>query len=168
MTCDCTFSRKYKNFDQTNGISLFMGAWTLWCQMTELVNCRFLGRYMLKNFITFWFIHLLPKRNSYTRTFDFYRFFIHVYFFKTWNKIEKNHFGMRAFFPKIANFCHSGLPPAKTYWMIMSPKKRVKKIPNRLYWPNIHILCKLAKTNFEVIFKAHFRAKKISKIIMDP
>ena len=80
---------------------------------------------------------------------------------------RKNFFGKSDFFPKIPNFCRIGLAPAKTYWMIMSPQKRVKKIPTICTCQTFIYYVNLLKTNFEVIFKTHFRAKKISKIIMD-
>ena len=59
--------------------------------------------------------------------YDFHRFFTHVYFFKLVGCWRKNFFGQSEFFPKIPKFCRIGLPPAKTFWMIMSPQKRVKK-----------------------------------------
>ena len=80
---------------------------------------------------------------------------------------RKFFFGKSDFFPKIPNFCRIGLAPAKTYWMIMSPQKRVKKIPTICTCQTFIYYVNLLKTNFEVIFKTHFRAKKISKIIMD-
>ena len=83
-------------------------------------------------------------------------------------RFRKKIFGKSDFFPKILNFCHIGLPLAKTYWMIMSPQKRVKKIPTICTCQTFIYYVNQLKTNFEVIFKAHFRAKKISKIIMDP
>ena len=70
--------------------------------------------------------------------------------------------------PKIANFCRKGLPLSKTYWMIVSPQKRVKKMPTICTCQTFIYYVNWLKTNFEVIFKAHFRAKKISKIIMGP
>ena len=77
-------------------------------------------------------------------------------------------FGKSDFSPKIPNFCRIGLPLAKTYWMIVSPQKRVKKMPTICTCQTFIYYVNRLKTNFEVIFKAHFRAKKISKIIMDP
>ena len=81
---------------------------------------------------------------------------------------RKKKFGKSDFFPKILNFCRTGLLLAKTFWMIVSPQKRVKKIPTICTCQTFIYYVNWLKTNFEVIFKAHFRAKKISKIIMDP
>ena len=100
--------------------------------------------------------------------YDFHRFFTRVYFFKTWNSIKENFFGKSDFSPKIPNFCRIGLPLAKTYWMIVSPQKRVKKIPTICTCQTFIYYVNQLKTNFEVIFKAPFRAKKISKIIKGP
>ena len=94
--------------------------------------------------------------------------FLHVFtFLKFEIRLRKIFFGKSYFFPKILNFCRIGLPLVKTYWMIMSPQKRVKKIPTICTCQTFIYYVNLLKTNFEVIFKTHFRAKKISKIIMD-
>ena len=55
--------------------------------------------------------------------------------------------------PKIPNFCHIGLPPAKTYWMIMSPQKRLKKIPTICTCQTFIYYVNRLKMNFEVISK---------------
>ena len=95
--------------------------------------------------------------------------FLHVFtFLKLEIRLRKIFFGKSDFSPKIPNFCRIGLPLAKTYWMIVSPQKRVKKIPTICTCQTFIYYVNWLKTNFEVIFKAHFRAKKISKIIMDP
>ena len=95
--------------------------------------------------------------------------FLHVFtFLKLEIRWRKIFFGKSNFFPKILNFFCIGLPPAETYWMIMSPLKRVKKIPTICTCQTFIYYVNQLKTNFEVIFKAHFRAKKISKIIMGP
>ena len=95
-------------------------------------------------------------------------FYTCLLFLNAYNKIEEIFFGKSDFFPKIPNFFRIGLPLAKTYWMIVSPQKRVKKIPTICTCQTFIYYVNQLKTNFEVIFKAHFRAKKISKIIMDP
>ena len=95
--------------------------------------------------------------------------FLHVFtFLKLEIRLRKFFFGKSDFSPKIPNFCRIGLPLAKTYWMIVSPQKRVKKIPTICTCQTFIYYVNQLKTNFEVIFKAHFRAKKISKIIMGP
>ena len=95
--------------------------------------------------------------------------FLHMFtFLKLEIRCRKIFFGKSDFFLKIPNFCCIGLPLAKTYWMIVSPQKRVKKMPTICTCQTFIYYVNLLKTNFEVIFRAHFRAKKISKIIMDP
>ena len=71
-------------------------------------------------------------------------------------------------FPKIPNFCRIAIPIAKTYWMIMSPQKRIKNIPTICTCQTFLYCANWLKTNFEVIFKIHFRSEKISIIIMGP
>ena len=94
--------------------------------------------------------------------------FLHMFtFFKLVGRYGKIFFVKSDFSPKILNFCCIGLPPAETYWMIMSPQKRVKKIPTICTCQTFIYYVNWLKTNFEVIFKTQFRAKKISKIIMD-
>ena len=121
------------------------------------------------------FLHLLPKKIflcNYARVFQLrmiFTDFLHAFtFLKLVGSCGKIFFGKSYFFPKILNFCRIGLPLAKTYWMIMSPQKRVKKIPTICTCQTFIYYVNQLKTNFEVIFKAHFRAKKISKIIMVP
>ena len=110
-------------------------------------------------------IHDIALRNQLSIIFTD---FLHMFtFFKLVGSCRKKFFGKSDFFPKIPNFCRIGLAPAKTYWMIMSPQKRVKKIPTICTCQTFIYYVNLLKTNFEVIFKTHFRAKKISKIIMD-
>ena len=95
--------------------------------------------------------------------------FLHMFtFLKLSGSWRKKFFVKSDFFPKIANFCRKGLPLSKTYWMIVSPQKRVKKMPTICTCQTFIYYVNRLKTNFEVIFKAHFRAKKISKIIMGP
>ena len=54
--------------------------------------------------------------------------FLHMFtFLKLEIRLAQIFFGKSYFFPKILNFFCIGLPPAETYWMIMSPQKRVKK-----------------------------------------
>ena len=120
------------------------------------------------------FLHLLPKNFflcNYAWVFQLrmiFTDFLHMFtFLKLEIRFGKFFFGKSDFFPKIPNFCRIGLAPAKTYWMIMSPQKRVKKIPTICTCQTFIYYVNQLKTNFEVIFKAHFRAKKISKIIMD-
>ena len=122
------------------------------------------------------FLHILPKNCflcKYARVFQLRMIFTDFWHMFTLLKLEIGlgkffFFGKSDFFPKIPNFCRIGLAPAKTYWMIMSPQKRVKKIPTICTCQTFIYYVNLLKTNFEVIFKTHFRAKKISKIIMDP
>merc|ERR1712001_556760 len=85
-------------------------------------------------------------------------------FFKLVGRYRKIFLVKATFFPKILNFCCIGLPPAETYWMIMSPQKRVKKIPTICTCQTFIYYVNQLKTNFEVIFKAHFRAKKFQKL----
>ena len=102
-------------------------------------------------------------------TYMFFTDFLHMFtFLKLAGSWGKNFFVKSDFFPKIANFCRKGLPLSKTYWMIVSPQKRVKKMPTICTCQTFIYYVNRLKTNFEVIFKAHFRAKKISKIIMGP
>ena len=89
-------------------------------------------------------------------------------FLKLEIRFRKIFFVKSDFFLKIPNFCRIGLPLSKTYWMIVSPQKRVKKMPTICTCQTFIYYVNWLKTNFEVIFKAHFRAKKISKIIMGP
>ena len=77
---------------------------------------------------------LLPKKNflyNYARDFQvrmIFTDFLHMFtFLKLKLRFGKFFFGKSDFFPEIPNFCRIGLPPAKTYWMIRSPQKRVKK-----------------------------------------
>ena len=42
-------------------------------------------------------------------------------------RLRKKYFGKSNFYPKILNFCRNELPPAKTYWMIVSAHKRGSK-----------------------------------------
>ena len=112
------------------------------------------------------FLHEIALRNQLSMIFtDFLHMFIVLKLIESW---RKNLFSKSDYFPKIPNFCRIGFPPAKTYCMIMSPQKRVKKIPTICTCQTFIYYVNQLKTNFEVIFKAHFRAKKISKIIMDP
>ena len=112
------------------------------------------------------FLHDITLRNQLSIIFtDFLHMSTFLKLVGSWRKFF---FGKSDFFPKIPNFCHMDLPPAKTYWMIMSPQKRVKKIPTICTCQTFIYYVNWLKTNFEVIFKTHFRAKKISKIIMDP
>ena len=112
------------------------------------------------------FLHDITLRNQLSIIFtDFLHMSTFLKLVGSWRKFF---FGKSDFFPKIPNFCRIGLAPAKTYWMIMSPQKRVKKIPTICTCQTFIYYVNQLKTNFEVIFKAHFRAKKISKIIMDP
>ena len=122
-----------------------------------------------------YFFHLLPKKiflRNYAWIFQLrmiFTDFLHMFtFLNLVGSLWKNFFGKSYFFPKILNFCRIGLPLAKTYWMIMSPQKRVKKILTICTCQTFIYYVNWLKTNFEVIFKTHFRAKKISKIIMDP
>ena len=112
------------------------------------------------------FLHEIALRNQHSMIFTD---FLHMFtFFKLVGSCRKIFFGKSDFFPKIPNFCRIGLAPAKTYWMIMSPQKRVKKIPTICTCQTFIYYVNLLKTNFEVIFKTQFRAKKNSKIIMGP
>ena len=86
-------------------------------------------------------------------TYMFFTDFLHMFtFFKLGGRL-------RNFFC----FCHKGLPLSKTYWMIVSPQKRVKKMPTICTCQTFIYYVNQLKTNFEVIFKAHFRAKKFQK-----
>ena len=121
------------------------------------------------------FFHLLSKKKFHyeialqNQLSMIFTDFLHTFtFLKLEIRLRKKNFGKSYFFPKILNFFCIGLPPAETYWMIMSPLKRVKKIPTICTCQTFIYYVNQLKTNFEVIFKAHFRAKKISKIIMDP
>ena len=138
------------------------------CWFRNAISCRkiFFGK---NNFFHLLskknFLHEIALRNQLSMIFTD---FLHMFtFFKLVGSCRKNFFGKSDFFPKIPNFCRIGLAPAKTYWMIMSPQKRVKKIPTICTCQTFIYYVNLLKTNFEVIFKTHFRAKKISKIIMD-
>ena len=112
------------------------------------------------------FLHEIALRNQLSMIFTD---FLHMFtFLKLVGSCRKKFFGKSDFFPKITNFCRMDLPPAKTYWMIMSPQKRVKKITTICTCQTFMYYVNWLKTNFEVIFKTHFRAKKISKIIMGP
>ena len=98
------------------------------------------------------FLHDIALRNQLNMIFT------HVYFFKTCNKIKENFFfGKRV-----------GLPLVKTYWMIVNPQNRVKKIPTICTCQTFLYYVNWLTTNFEVIFKIHFISEKISKIIMGP
>ena len=119
--------------------------------------------------------NVFTKKNSCAQnrvgklTYMFFTDFLHMFtFLKLSGSWRKKFFVKSDFFPKIANFCRKGLPLSKTYWMIVSPQKRVKKIPTICTCQTFIYYVNWLKTNFEVIFKAHFRAKKISKIIMGP
>ena len=112
------------------------------------------------------FLHKSTLRNQLNMIFtDFLRVFT---FLKLDLSLGKNFFGKSDIFPKIPNFCRIGLAPAKTYWMIMSPQKRVKKIPTICTCQTFLYYANLLKTNFEAIFKINLRSKKILKIIMGP
>ena len=114
------------------------------------------------------FSYIFPHGHWKTNSGWFSHTFLHMFtILKLEITLRKTFFGKSDFFHKIPNFCHIGLAPAKTYWMIMSPQKRVKKIPTICTCQTFIYYVNLLKTNFEVIFKTHFRAKKISKIIMD-
>ena len=77
--------------------------------------------FLPKNF----FLHEIALRNQLSMIFTD---FLHMFtFLKLVGRYGKNFFGKSDFFPKILNFCCIGLPPAETYWMIMSPQKWVKK-----------------------------------------
>ena len=94
----------------------------------------------------------------------FFTDFLHMFtFLKLSGSWRKKFFVKSDFFPKIANFCRKGLPLSKTYWMIVSPQKRVKKMPTICTCQTFIYYVNWLKTNFEVIFKAHFRAKKFQK-----
>ena len=119
--------------------------------------------------------NVFTKKNSCAQnrvgklTYMFFTDFLHMFtFLKLEIRCRKIFFGKSDFFPKIPNFCRIGLPLSKTYWMIVSPQKRVKKMPTICTCQTFIYYVNWLKTNFEVIFKAHFRAKKISKIIMGP
>ena len=112
------------------------------------------------------FLHDITLRNQLSIIFTD---FLHMStFLKLVGSCRKIFFGKSDFFPKIPNFCRMDLPPAKNYWMIMSPQKRVKKIPTICICQTFIYYVNRLKTNFQVIFKTQFRAKKISKIIMGP
>ena len=82
---------------------------------------------LFKTFTKKLFLHDIALRNQLSMIFTD---FLHMFtFFKLVGRYRKIFFGKSDFFPKILNFCCIGLPPAETYWMIMSPQKRVKKIP---------------------------------------
>ena len=71
------------------------------------------------------FLHEITLRNQLSMIFTD---FLHVFtFLKLEIRLRKIFFGKSDFSPKILNFCRIGLPLAKTYWMIVSPQKRVKK-----------------------------------------
>ena len=73
------------------------------------------------------FLYEITLRNQLSMIFTD---FLHVFtFLKLEIRLRKIFFGKSDFSPKIPNFCRIGLPLAKTYWMIVSPQKRVKKIP---------------------------------------
>ena len=131
------------------------------CRKIFLVQTIKIGFYQKKIFL-----HDITLRNQLSIIFTD---FLHMStFLKLVGSWRKNFFGKSDFFPKIPNFCRMDLPPAKTYWMIISPQKRVKKITTICTCQTFIYYVNWLKTNFEVIFKTHFRAKKISKIIMDP
>ena len=78
--------------------------------------------------------NVFTKKNSCAQnrvgklTYMFFTDFLHMFtILKLSGSRGKNFFVKSDFFPKIANFCHKGLPLSKTYWMIVSPQKRVKK-----------------------------------------
>ena len=80
--------------------------------------------------------NVFTKKNSCAQnrvgklTYMFFTDFLHMFtFLKLSGSWRKKFFVKSDFFPKIANFCRKGLPLSKTYWMIVSPQKRVKKIP---------------------------------------
>ena len=113
------------------------------------------------------FLHVNTQENQLRMIFtDFYTCF-HI-FYLYFVRLRGKQLLKATFFLKFPIFCRIGLAPAKTYWMIMSPQKRVKKIPTICTCQTFIYYVNWLKTNFKVIFKAHFRAKKISKIIMDP
>ena len=134
----------------------------------NVISCRkifFWWKQFFPSFIKKKFLHEITLRNQLRMIFTD---FLHVFtFLKLEIRLRKIFFGKSDFSPKIPNFCRIGLPLAKTYWMIVSPQKRVKKIPTICTCQTFIYYVNLLKTNFEVIFKTHFRAKKISKIIMD-
>ena len=73
------------------------------------------------------FLHEITLRNQLSMIFTD---FLHMFtFLKLGGRYRKIFFGKSYFFPKILNFFCIGLPLSKTYWMIVSPQKRVKKIP---------------------------------------
>ena len=121
------------------------------------------------------FFHLLPKNiflRNYVWIFQLrmiFTDFLHAFtFLKLVGSCGKIFFGKSYFFPKILNFFCIGLPPAETYWMIMSPLKRVKKNPNNLYLQNIHILCKLTKNEFWSHFQNSVQGQKNFKNYYGP
>ena len=129
--------------------------------MAKIRNFRKKVAFTKKNFL-----HEIALRNQLSMIFTD---FLHMFtFLKLAGRFRKKFFGKSYFFPKILNFFRIGLPLSKTYWMIVSPQKRVKKMPTICTCQTFIYYVNWLKTNFEVIFKAHFRAKKISKIIMDP
>ena len=72
------------------------------------------------------FLHEIALRNQLSIIFSD---FLHMFtFLKLVGSFRKIFFGKSYFFPKILNFFRIGLPLSKTYWMIVSPQKRVKKI----------------------------------------
>ena len=112
-----------------------------------------------------WKKMVLPKKKLCTKngvgkpTYMFFTDFLHMFtFLELLGRQRKIFFVKRDFFPKIANFCRKGLPLSKTYWMIVSPQKRVKKMPTICTCQTFIYYVNWLKTNFEVIFKAHFRA----------
>ena len=112
------------------------------------------------------FLHEITLRNQLSMIFTD---FLHMFtFLKLGGRYRKKIFGKSYFFPKILNCFCIGSPPAETYWMIMSPLKRVKKISTICTCQTFIYYVNWLKMNLEVIFKTQFRAKKISKIIMGP
>ena len=90
------------------------------------ISCRifFLVKEVKSSFYGFYqknFSYMTPTQ------YDFHRFFTYVFIFFTCRKIKGKKIGKNNFFPKITNFCCIALPLAKTYWMIVSPQKMVKK-----------------------------------------